>query len=136
MTKERIAKVEKWIAALRSGKYRQTTGELATEVRYENGKKAYKFCCLGVMCMVNRKKANAYEMVGSTMPKDEENEDGGISYASANYLTHLNDEKGLKFSKIANELEKALASAIKHRRKFVTVQDFEGGEDFARDNGF
>ena len=38
---------EKWLAALRSGKYKQGTDKLRT--------KESKFCCLGVLCDVYRK---------------------------------------------------------------------------------
>ena len=38
---------EKWLAALRSGKYKQGTNELRTNES--------KFCCLGVLCDVYRK---------------------------------------------------------------------------------
>ena len=38
---------EKWLAALRSGKYKQGTGNLKT--------KTNRFCCLGVLCDVYRK---------------------------------------------------------------------------------
>ena len=37
---------QEWLAALRSGKYEQTTGSLCIEsMRY-----ARRFCCLGVLC--------------------------------------------------------------------------------------
>jgi len=40
------SRIKKLIAALRSGKYRQTTGAL---------RKGNRFCCLGVACEVHRK---------------------------------------------------------------------------------
>ena len=36
----------KWVTALRSGKYKQGTGQLALE----NGDGSTAFCCLGVLC--------------------------------------------------------------------------------------
>lgn len=38
-----------WVAALRSGKYRQTQGQLR-EVRDDESNKTLGFCCLGVLC--------------------------------------------------------------------------------------
>lgn len=55
---------EKWIAALRSGKYSQTRGQLFNE--HDNG-----FCCLGVACIT----------VGYTTD-DLKSKEGGDGYAS------------------------------------------------------
>lgn len=41
---------KKWVAALRSGEYKQGTGQLAG--LYKGG---YKYCCLGVLCEVYQK---------------------------------------------------------------------------------
>ncbi len=43
----------KWLQALRSGRYKQTTGRLRRDCD-SNGK--YTYCCLGVLCnIINRK---------------------------------------------------------------------------------
>jgi len=46
---------EKWVAALRSGKYEQGTAALCTLIPYmELEETAEQFCCLGVLCEVVR----------------------------------------------------------------------------------
>lgn len=42
---------DRWVAELRSGKYRQTTGYLNV-VRSENEEYPVGFCCLGVLCEI------------------------------------------------------------------------------------
>lgn len=59
----------KWIAALRSGKYKQGTGQLKQEDR---------FCCLGVLCDLHRKECpeerqwngGFYFDIVTTLPKE------------------------------------------------------------------
>lgn len=45
---------QQWVAALRSGEYKQGTGRL----RYEEEGEQY-FCCLGVLCELHRKATGA-----------------------------------------------------------------------------
>lgn len=110
---------KKWVAALRSGEYKQTT-----EVLYNKTEDAY--CCLGVACMV-------YEQeTGNMLTKDLEVEQGfdeslrafpevqewlglngeegyfnqierGKRYAKT--LTTLNDSEGYSFEDIADVIE-------------------------------
>ncbi len=48
----------KWIAALRSGKYKQTAGSLC---RTDNKGKPAAYCCLGVLCEVIHKHDQSVE---------------------------------------------------------------------------
>ena len=43
---------KKWVAALRSGKYRRGTGHLCA---YDKTSKKNKYCCLGVLCDIHAK---------------------------------------------------------------------------------
>lgn len=108
MTREQA---DKWIAALRSGKYKQTTGVL----RNDNG-----YCCLGVLCnIVDNSKwyksvdSGAYFFDGQfeVLPgsiKDEtgiKNNTGTfLVYGVPISLSSLNDE-GLTFDQIADLID-------------------------------
>lgn len=96
-----------WIAALRSGKYKQGKRKLRVEDRY---------CCLGVACEVlgiegvkDSEGYYCYSNLFAVAPQKvvEElgliNEVGSRNDGSTN-LTRLNDE-GKTFEEIANELE-------------------------------
>ena len=108
----------KWVAALRSGKYKQDTGRLRT---------ADGFCCLGVLCDITKgtiwTKNNAgqytvgnYSSTGDGIyewdvskkvykvleqEKDDENTVQG-------WLADKNDENEWSFKKIASWIEKNL----------------------------
>lgn len=104
---------QKWVDALRSGEYKQTTETLQDE---------YGYCCLGVACKVA-------EQNGINVNTDEDNGDiSGDSLFSQQdvknwlglydneglfettpskcYLTTLNDTEGLDFDEIADYIEK------------------------------
>ena len=51
--------MQKWVAALRSGKYKQTDGKLRSYEPDECGK--YSYCCLGVLCELHRLEQGAGE---------------------------------------------------------------------------
>ena len=109
---------DKWVAALRSGEYKQREGGLANEKRT-------KHCCLGVLCELAIKEG--VEMlveVRPDMPKDMYFEDsaGGLPYsvqewagvASANgrlyggiSVATLNDDMKYDFGRIANIIEES-----------------------------
>lgn len=103
--------MEKWVAALRSGKYKQTTGQL----RNEKG-----FCCLGVLCNLH---AEAHPKFAAKQT-DKQVYDGrcevptnvvlnwagmktdtGYIDSTGDELTLLNDN-GDSFKKIAKIIEK------------------------------
>jgi hypothetical protein len=49
--------MQKWVAALRSGEYKQIDGRLRSYEPDECGK--YSYCCLGVLCDLHRQEFNA-----------------------------------------------------------------------------
>jgi len=113
---------KKWLRALRSGKYSQTTGTLQDSIGY---------CCLGVACeiLIPKKKLMYKEefdeelgedvvtkYMNGDMPVDQEyaptwlkdiDEDFKERREDRSNLTELNDTKKLSFKDIADELELA-----------------------------
>lgn len=107
----------RWVAALRSGKYKQTVGNL-----YDGG----GFCCLGVMCALRGAKLNEMDQIG--LPDDLLNfnelfnidsdhadffSGGGKAWqvpycGDMVYLTDLNDCHRLSFKQIANIIERSV----------------------------
>lgn len=109
----------KWAAALESGDYKQTTGQLR-----KNG----SFCCLGVLCNLHaqehpeiaKKQKKATEYLGAEIDLPLEVEtwagmytcDGGFSgfklndVVGANSLVDLNDTYQWNFKKIAKVIRK------------------------------
>lgn len=108
-----------WVAALRSGKYKQARHRLC---RDSDGEKA--FCCLGVACEVaiengvqvrkaldERKGMMAYNGEATTLPTVVRDwlglthVCGCIVGDDPNYLTAANDAYGWDFNKIADAIE-------------------------------
>ena len=108
------------VAALRSGKYKQTTGMLFDS---SNG----GFCCLGVMCSLRG--ATLDEMDGTPMPEELNsfsrlfnlyNNSAADDYFSSShtwmvpyrgtmrFLSELNDDDHLSFKQIANIIERSV----------------------------
>jgi hypothetical protein len=50
---------EKWLKALESGRYKQTTGQLR-DVQADYGTASY--CCLGVLCNIEKEKGQKWEV--------------------------------------------------------------------------
>lgn len=115
----------KWIKALKSGRYKQTEGELQNECGY---------CCLGVACKVLIPKSKIEleeeeDIDGNTIkgkylsgafpneqtyaPKwlKEINEDFAKKSENKQSLSVLNDEYHYTFKEIAEELEKVYGKA-------------------------
>jgi len=101
---------EKWIAALRSGKYKQ--GHAVLKQTYDDQD---LYCCLGVLCDLYIKdkklKRTTSIMRGSYLPLNVQEwsglRDGEGSYGNGN-LVHDNDLKRKSFKQIANIIEKYL----------------------------
>jgi hypothetical protein len=102
-----------WVAALRSGQYRKTTGKLCKIAK--NGNKGW--CCLGVLTdLYNREyKKNQAHVGGGLLSFTVENwsgmcsMDGKLRYnKNVTSLSRLNDCKKNKrsFSRMANIIEK------------------------------
>jgi hypothetical protein len=132
--KERLKNLRKWVKALRSGKYRQTTGKLV-----ETSGKKPAYCCLGVGCKVLElpkdtwvgstdldEVLDAQDMLGidsvGKLPR-------GHGIEDAEDLVDLNDSKGYNFKQIANvivkEFIRPLKKAIKNKKKVVATWEEE-----------
>lgn len=103
--------MKKWVKALRSGKYKQTTGQLRDYARYDEGK---TYCCLGVLCSITKSKGwvgetvlpkHVVKKVGMKLDRGngEINDEGW--YDKGKCLSQLNDN-GMSFKQIANVIEK------------------------------
>lgn len=103
---------ERWLEALRSGKYKQTSGELykSFEVYPDN----YGYCCLGVVCKVQGLADNIIAtdaMIGEKITKAAAKRKRGIpkilhgDNPLVNFLIHCNDTRRLSFKQIANWVE-------------------------------
>lgn len=124
---------DKWVKALKSGKYKQTTGQLGIENDEEQG-----YCCLGVACEVYDKHHVKklyktidedgdvlYDSCSSTLP-DKVQHWLGLSHASGRlkeskdneeYLTGLNDTAGYTFKAIAKVIEEGKLELTKRKKK-------------------
>lgn len=108
--------VKKWVAALRSGEYKQTKKFLHTRYAGED-----RFCCLGVLCDLAVKEGiipspsksdryhNSYDHERAYLPDSvmewvKINESTGEYDAVGGNLSGLND-KGKSFSEIADIIE-------------------------------
>lgn len=101
---------DKWIAALRSGKYEQTDGSLRA------GSVAGRecFCCLGVLADVMGANWRENEIDGcqleasdESLLSDEAAEKFGLTYKNQEVLAKMNDQ-GCAFPIIADYIEKNL----------------------------
>ena len=104
-----------WLAALRSGDYKQGTGNLHTE---EKG--VHSYCCLGVLCEVQQIRKIAYTShdADRTAYAYGDEGEGKLAYYPGNLavpppwendvtveLMHLNDNKKRSFNEIADWIE-------------------------------
>ncbi len=96
---------EKWVKALRSGKYSQTTGKL---------RKPDGFCCLGVLCDISGKgewedRTDYFSFRGygahvSNLTPIELAAEIGLTSYKEDELTSMND-RGKSFDEIADWIE-------------------------------
>ncbi len=107
----------KWLKALRSRQYKRTEGCL----RESDQGKVLGYCCLGVLCDIHSKETKTnwnddlYLKVLGSLPKKVmdwaglEETNPIVKYKKADVsLADLNDGFKLKFSKIADVIERAL----------------------------
>jgi hypothetical protein len=99
-----------WVAALRSGKYKQGTRRLVRDT-IEPG--TCEFCALGVLCEVYceevediRNRNNPFRrsygrFENTTMPPMEVLEWAGMTTGFTDYVARVNDDYGCKFDEIA-----------------------------------
>lgn len=97
--------ITKWVAALRSGIYKQRRGRLCAN---------YEYCCLGVLCDI----IDSTKWVKSLFSQEcwwygytrsippEALEKVGLSHLDQDALMILNDKVGLSFTAIADHIEK------------------------------
>lgn len=94
---------EKWVKALRSGRYKQGRGRL---------KRGDKYCCLGVLCKIMRLKSRDNQILSENIV-----DKAGLDFPLGNpvkykdethSLTYLNDFVGLSFKEIADIIEEQL----------------------------
>ena len=107
MTMNKKELILEWLAALRSGKYKQGEGHLNCDGLY---------CCLGVLCEISYERIGLvktdgvivhYDNKNSTLPKKLSeiiglDYFGGLKNASC---VSLNDDDGKSFTEIADILE-------------------------------
>ena len=100
-----------WLAALRSGQYKQTTGVLRAKEDDHNP----RYCCLGVLCDVLSSDAWASderyggdsELFGWRQLRSNQISVPGLTIQEANRLVKLNDE-GKSFAEIADYIEEKM----------------------------
>ena len=109
-----------WIAALRSGDHKQTTGALRDSARDDNGEERVAYCCLGVLghCVLHLYATPSagtltMEMMGEAGIKSELGKPDDLDHSDSNVwidgnswcdLTVANDA-GVPFAKIADWIE-------------------------------
>ena len=108
---------DRWIAALRSGKYKQTRRQLRETKASAN---EFSFCCLGVLCDLHSKETGtqwddeANEYLGADLGLPEEvmvwagtPNEGVLAtpVAGAKHLASLNDINMFTFAQIADVIE-------------------------------
>lgn len=96
-----------WVAALRSGKYRQARGHIcASSSRLDS----FGFCCLGVLLSVHQRRTpgqpvfqtpNVYAYVEETLLQTEQ-------FVAVDKLVSMNDAQRKSFAEIADWVEENL----------------------------
>lgn len=109
---------KKWVAALRSREYKQGTGSLASEEEDEQGEGngKYKYCCLGVACMVAGVGLDNIADEGvidintlKNNPRIPKIIKGGVEENEVvGKLMRMNDSENKKFYQIADWIDKNL----------------------------
>lgn len=93
----------KWIAALRSGKFKQGHGRLFDH-------KENSYCCLGVACKVHKPNLEPYG--GAIIDSLDEVPKGAIKvlvlHGVQDKLVTMNDDRKLSFKRIASYIERYL----------------------------
>lgn len=98
----------KWVAALRSGKYKQ--GSLRLKRNLSSGT---QHCCLGVLCEVLEMPESFREGKYYFKSETDFSSAYNVHYSvlrpsTQNILTALNDEQGKTFNEIADYIEETL----------------------------
>lgn len=97
--------IQKWVNALRSGKYKQAKGTLYDE-------ETDGYCCLGVYCKVVTKDSKSYLSEGSEGPEEAYDKfDRILGHELKHKLIGMND-KGKSFAEIADVIEEKMKEKI------------------------
>jgi hypothetical protein len=106
ITKLNIANVRKWVRALRSGKYHQTTGELYTNPDVDEGISQPQYCVLGVAAKLSGLSNHELEGEGqlSEGPMEWLGVDDSVPNIGPKSAAYRNDE-GQSFKRIALAIE-------------------------------
>lgn len=98
----------KWVAALRSGEYKQTDGKLYRS-GFERTSLKTGYCCLGVACIVAgypKEELAGLSIIPQRFYKVPAMLCGGVGERYAvQALTNLNDMKNYSFNQIADYIE-------------------------------
>lgn len=103
----------KWVAALRSGEYKQYKGGNLTNALDEVNIEAVvntiptSFCCLGVLCDISPA-VQKYQGGESGLLSEEAIAYTGITQEQQERLSYMNDRGGSSFKRIATYIEKNL----------------------------
>ncbi len=107
---------KKWVKALRSGEFEQTTGRLHRPTPLGGD----SFCCLGVLCEVSNAKVDDHPVTGERYYLSSDNSEAftglteemltkwKIPAEQQNTLIDLNDSKKKSFAEIADYIEENL----------------------------
>lgn len=120
-TEQRVELRAAWLAALRSGEYEQTRGNLHLACKDDMAAGQDQppgFCCLGVLCDVAMKRHPELDMRWDNAPYTNERKAlGGVPpaeltqaisvslFCSIVDLMNMNDTHGMSFSEIADFIE-------------------------------
>lgn len=100
---------DKWVAALRSGKYKQTTGALygGTGNIDTDGEREYGYCCLGVLCDIAFPHTRDSWEYSATLT-DTEKGRVGLEQKDHEHCIAMNDTYKNTFDQIADWIEENL----------------------------
>lgn len=102
--------LDKWIAALRSGRYGQATG-LLQDID-EDGYASNAYCCLGVLDTALGVNYEDEGLVKDDMERSRTNVPCGLLPTCQDVLAHINDDWRFEFPQIAAMLEANRESLI------------------------
>lgn len=95
----------RWVKALRSGKYKQGQSRLATKTLGPCLKSIEEYCCLGVLCKI-QDPGQAHWDGSESLPPDILS--AGLDNKAMQKLVMMNDEDHRTFKGIATWIEKHL----------------------------
>lgn len=123
---EKIEVYKEWIEALRSGKYKQTKNVLKTRLSLNNEECGY--CCLGVLCEIEKERFGLTEYAPSLYIEDEEDEGKEIPNPNPCFIFDETEESlPVKAIKALGWADNNYLGLISGNRKLAALND-EGVE--------